>query len=167
MISLRVTGLSLLIALLPALGSCSASVPSSLTVSLSPDTDHREGLNGVVVDLAAPGFSRTLTFEDFDPETLKTAPMRVPDEGELEVRVRLLADGTTIADGGITQGLLPGFSWGVNILRAPRRPPFGAETSFREVPIDEEHRVDPEEALWITWGGREKDASAGIVAPGG
>lgn len=102
--------------------------------------------------------------EDFEVETaVATAgPFPVPSSGMATVAFVLEPGGARISSGEVSFPLRPDFRWGVDFFRLqddPSRLCFGCQGS-ESFPILFEARRNPEESVWVTWGGVEEGAVA-------
>ncbi|MDX1624676.1 MAG: hypothetical protein R3199_11940 [Gemmatimonadota bacterium] len=120
---------------------------------------------GLTVEVRTSAGVRTFAMPgDFDVErTVATAgPFPVPSSGRATVAFVLEPGGVRISSGEVSFPMRPDFRWGVDFFRLqddPARLCFGCQGS-ESFPILFEARRNPEESVWITWGGVEEGAVA-------
>jgi hypothetical protein len=86
--------------------------------------------------------------------------LRVPDRGTLPVRVRLFQGDELVAGGELTLEMADDWEWGMDVFRRVENPALGCFGCRGDVgfPIAEGAAAAPGEAVWVTWGGDERDS---------
>jgi hypothetical protein len=129
-----------------------------------------EGFVGVEIELRTSDGRVTLTSVDFSEVSglASSQAVPVPNSGQATVAIQFTQAGETLAEGEIVIQLTEATRWDVHVFRTPADPTddcLGCE-GVVTFPIAPEHQREPQDALWIAWGGLKEGEVVDMKQPG-
>ncbi len=115
----------------------------------------RQAIN---LELAAPGWRKTLTGTDFaSPEAAnRTQPFATPKSGTLQVQFTLTdSTGDHLSSGAISLDIRSDWRWSVELVLSNQNPLNGCFgcIGYRSFPVDSVFQKAAKDSLYVIWGG--------------